>query len=390
MVYLFVLVFLIICASLFDRNVDKRLKKFFYIAAYIVLVLLMTLRFRVGGDVLYYENAFRFMPSLAELGSMNLFEQTYQPLWYVLNAVVKSIYNDFTFFQFVHAIIVNTAVFFLILRYTKFRFLGVLVYYIFFYLYFNTEILREALAVVIFMLAYPLIFRKKFIQYFLLCFCAFLFHAFAIFTFFVPLLVYLFRKPIKLYHMGIIAVVALVAPSLILEIILKIFNFNEYVTRQLKYYTELEVNLNGLIRTVFDAVPILIIIMLQQKKKRIDPILIPAVNLYFVFIILSITLAGSVRLTNYFIFFFYMAAINTFAGNSEYKISNYRGLLVTVAIFLLVSKGFYYLRDMSQYNNRYPARFYNIYLPYHSIFDPQIDRTRENIFDNSMNENVDK
>ena len=390
MVYLFVLVFLIICASLFDRNVDKRLKKFFYIAAYIVLILLMTLRFRVGGDVLYYENTFPFMPSLAELGSMNLFEQTYQPLWYVLNALVKSVYDDFTFFQFVHALIVNTAIFFLIPRYTKLRFLGVLVYYIFFYLYFNTEILREALAVVIFLFAYPLIFKKKYIQYFLLCFCAYLFHAFAMFTFFVPLLVYLFRKPIKLHHMGIIAVVALVAPSLILEVILKIFNFNEYVARQLRYYTELEVNLNGLIRNVFDAVPILIIIMLQQKKKRIDPILIPAVNLYFVLIIMSITLAGSARLANYFVFFFYMAVINTFVSHSEYKIQNYRAVLATVAFFLVVSKGFYYIRDMSQYNNRYPARFYNIYLPYHSIFDPQIDRTRENIFNNSMEENVTK
>ena len=390
MVYLFVLVFLIICASLFDRNVDKRLKKFFYIAAYIVLILLMTLRFRVGGDVLYYENTFPFMPSLAELGSMNLFEQTYQPLWYVLNAVVKSVYDDFTFFQFVHALIVNTAIFFLIPRYTKLRFLGVLVYYIFFYLYFNTEILREALAVVIFLFAYPLIFKKKYIQYFLLCIVAFLFHAFAAFIFFVPLLVFVFRKPINIATTLIIMVLVVAAPTIIMPLILKVFSFNEAVERQFKFYSELEINLNGILKSLFDAIPVLLVIIMQKSKKNVDPILISAANIYFVLILLSMTMAGASRLSNYFVFFFFMLAINTLFTDRKATISFFRIQFIVIVLVLMVSKVFYYMRDMSKYNYRYPARFYNRYLPYHSIFDPQIDRTRESIFNNSMEENFEK
>ena len=110
-------------------------------------------------------------------------DRLYQPFWYIFNAAIKSVYDDFTFFQFVHAIIVNTAIFYLIPKYTKKKFLGILVYFIFFYLYFNTEILREVLAIVFFLFAYPLIFKKKYIQYFLLCGCAYMFHAFAMFTF---------------------------------------------------------------------------------------------------------------------------------------------------------------------------------------------------------------
>lgn len=390
MIYLFVFVFLVLCASLFDRNVDKKLKNFFYLLEYVVLVLMMTLRFRVGGDVLYYQNSFPYMPDFEEIQSLNLFKQDYQPLWYVLVALVKWVYNDFATFQLVHALIINTAIFILIPKYTQKRFLGVLVYYIFFYLYFNTEILREAIAVVIFLFAYPLIFKKKFVLYFFLCLLAYLFHAFAMFTFIVPILVWVFRKPIKLHHMAIIAIVVLVAPTLILNVILKVFSFNEYVGRQMKYYTELEININGIIKNIFDVIPIFMVIMLQQKQKRIDPILIPAVNLYFITILLSVTLAGATRLSNYFIFFFFMAAINTFVSHERIRIPNFRAQLITISFFLLVSKTFYYMRDMSKYNNRYQAKFYNIYLPYHSVFDPQIDRTRENIFNNSMLENVER
>lgn len=390
MVYLWVLVFLIIGAALFDRKVDKRLSALFYFLEFLVLILLMTLRFRVGGDGLYYENGFPYLPNLSELASFNIFEQLYQPFWYVLNAIIKSIYDDFTFFQFVHAIIVNTAIFYLIPKYTDKKFLGILVYYIFFYLYFNTEILREVLAIIFFLFAYPLIFKKKYVQYYLLCFCAYMFHAFAMFTFIVPLLVYFFRKPIKLYHTLIITVIVILAPTLILNGLLKIFSFNDYIARQLKYYTELEININGILKNLFDAIPIFIIIMMQQKKKRIDPILVPAVNIYFILVLLSVTLAGATRLSNYFMFFFFMAVINTFLSNWQEKLPYYRTQLAVILFFLFISKAFYYMRDMTKYNYGYPARFYNIYIPYHSVFDPEKERTRENIFNNSMEENVVK
>lgn len=381
---------MVICATLFDRNVDKRLGRLFYFLEYLTLILLMTLRFRVGGDVLYYENAFPFMPTWAELGSMNLFDQLYQPFWYILNALVKLVYNDFAFFQFVHAIIVNTSIFFLIPKYTKKKFLAVLLYYIFFYFYFNMEILREVLAVVIFLFAYPLLFKKKYLQYYLLCFCAYMFHAFASFTFLVPLLVYIFRKPINIWTTAIVMVIVIAAPTLLISLIVKIFSFNEIVERQFKFYSELEININGIIKNLFDAVPIFLIILMQKKKERIDPILIPALNIYFVLILLTMTVAGAERLSNYFVFFFLMALINTFLSNDKYKIPSYRTQLIAIVFFMSISKVFYYMRDMTEYNYGYKASFYNRYFPYHSIFDPEIDRRRENIFNNSMEENIQK
>lgn len=388
MIYLIVFFFLLICVLLFERNIDRRASNIIYFAQFLVLVLFMTLRYRVGGDVLYYEKAFEFMPSLRTLKFSDIDSQVYQPFWYILNAIVKSVYDDFTFFQLIHALIINSAFFILINKYCEKRFLAVLVYYIFFYMYFNTEILRESIAVVIFLFAYPLIFKKKYIQYFLLCFCAYMFHAFAMITFLVPVGILLFRKPIDLRTGLLIFIVMLIAPTLILNIILKVFTFNEYVERQLKYYVELEVNVNGILKNIFDAIPVFMILLLQTKKKRIDPILLPALNFYLIMIILSITVAGASRLSNYFIFFFFMAAINTFLTDSDYKLPKVRSQMIVILALLVISKSFYYTRDMSKYNYGREAHFYNIYLPYHSVFDPIIDTRRENIFRNSMEENV--
>ena len=133
MIYLIIFFFLLLCTLLFEGGIDKRLSSFLYLIQYLVLVLFMTFRFRVGGDGLFYQNAFRYMPTLETItmADLNGNQNEYQPFWFILNAAVKSIYDDFTFFQFVHALIINTAFFVLINRYCKRRFLGVLVYYIF-------------------------------------------------------------------------------------------------------------------------------------------------------------------------------------------------------------------------------------------------------------------
>ena len=381
---------MLLCAALLDRKVDKRFQKLGYTLAYIILIVLLTLRFRVGGDSLFYEDVFDTMPDLKGLSKLDLLVLDYQPLWYLLTAIVRSTIDDFRFFQFIHALIINTAIFYLIPKYTERKFLAVLVYYIFFYLYFGTEILREALAVIVFLFAYPLIFKKKYISYYLLCCVAYLFHAFAMFTFVVPALVYVFRTPIKLYHILVIAIITVLAPSITSNIILNLFEFSPYISRQIRFYTDLEININGILKNLFDVMPVLLVMLLQRKYNRVDPILIPAVNIYFITILLSVSIAGALRLSNYFVFFFYMAFINTFLSHRQFRIPRFRMQLVLVVTLLIISKSFYYMRDMSRYNYGYPAHFYNRYLPYNSVFDPEINRTRENIFRKSMDENINR
>ena len=52
-------------------------------------------------------------------------------------------------------------------------------------------------------------------------------------------------------------------------------------------------------------------------------------------------------------------------------------LLLVVICYVKYS---YYTLDRTSFNNGAPARFYHLYTPYYSIFDPQIDQRRENVY----------
>lgn len=390
MIFLFILVYFIVCALLFDVRMNRGVKYSIYFSQFLILVLVFGLRYRVGGDSLYYENAFTYLPDFDGLEKLDLFDQLYQPLWYIMNAFSKSISDDFMVFQFIHALIINSAVFYFISKYCSRIFLGSLFYYVFYSLLFNTEVLRESLAVVLFVFAYPYIFKKKFIHYYVLCFLAYMFHAFAMFTFIVPFLVYFLRKPFEIWQMLLIAASLFFAPGLIISLLLKFADFNIFIMTQMEYYSKIEVNVNGIIKVLFDAIPIFLVIVLMKKFPPKNRILIPAVNLYFVFIVMSVSIAGGARIGNYFIIMFYIAAANLFHDfAASARSARYAFLTGSLALMMLLGVSYYYLRDNSTYNYGRPANFYHRYAPYHSVFDPQKDVRRENIFKNTMRDALD-
>lgn len=381
MIFLVILVYFILCTLLFDVKIEKKASNFIFFSQFLCLVLLFGLRYRVGGDSLFYQDAYLSYFKLDELGKVNLFDQFYQPLWYILNAITRSITNDFTLFQFVHTIIINGSIFYLINKYCEKRFLGVLFYYVFYCLYFNTEILRESLAVVIFAFAYPLLNKKKYIAYFILCFAAYMIHAFAVICFIFPFLIHLFRKPIKVYHLIFISLLLLVVPMLILDFVIKFAGFNKFILVQMEHYTKLEVNINGIILTLFQVIPILIVMFIQAKNPNANKMLIPVVNLYFVFVLMSVTLAGAYRVSNYFIIFYYFAVLECVLFIfSQANIRNYIAVGGSLVLLLMINIFYYYFKDVSQFYYGREAKFYNRYYPYHSIFDPQKDLRRETIF----------
>lgn len=389
MIFLFILIYFIICTLLFDVKINRSFSNLIYFSEYLCLVLLFGLRYRVGGDSLYYQNSYPYLFTLKDIPKVNLFDQIYQPLWYILNAVTKSVTNDFTFFQFVHTIIINTSIFYLINKYCEKRFLGVLFYYVFYCLYFNTEILRESLAVLLFVFAFPYISKKKYIHYYVLCIIAYMTHAFAMFTFIVPVLVYFFRKPIKLYHLLLIFVVLLTAPLFILDIIIKFSSLNKFILTQLEHYSKLDININGIIISLFNIVPILMVMFIQAKNPRSNKLFIPAVNLYFMMVLMSATLAGAQRLSNYFAIFYYFAVIESLIfAYKNIKIKPYFILGGLITFFLGVGIFYYYFMDYSKYYYGREAHFYNRYYPYHSIFEPEKDYRREVIFDKVMQEDL--
>ena len=117
MIYLIYLVILIIFSINEYLGLFKNRKTEGKIGFYLLLflfILLAGLRFRVGGDTLAYMEYFNTMPTLNELPNIDYLSSEYNPFWYLFNALIKAVWNDFLFFQIIHAIIVNVAIFWFI------------------------------------------------------------------------------------------------------------------------------------------------------------------------------------------------------------------------------------------------------------------------------------
>ena len=104
--------FLLSFGIIIGKSNNKRLANRFYWFECIVLILLAGLRNNVGGDTIGYMAYWGSLPTFTELKNFNfLIFGRYQPLWYYLNATAKYIYDDFTTFQIIHAIILNISIF---------------------------------------------------------------------------------------------------------------------------------------------------------------------------------------------------------------------------------------------------------------------------------------
>jgi len=167
MIYLVIFLIFLIFAIIFGFGKNSsNFAKICYVLECLTLICLAGFRFRVGGDSLSYEDSFFEIPDLKYLLDSDFSEKVYQPLWITLCSICKS-FGSFTLLQIVQAIIVNVGMFTIIKRYSQHRFSMVLVYYVIFYLYFNTEILRQAISIIIFLFAYPYLIRKKYLRYYI-------------------------------------------------------------------------------------------------------------------------------------------------------------------------------------------------------------------------------
>ena len=161
----------------FDIN-KKRGGQILYYFLFIYLVLLIGLRFEVGGDTLVYMEDYKWRPDLAEWEFS--WTDYYEPLYTLLCALAKSIGSDFVYFQLLHSLIFNTCLFYFISKNTEYKFSALFLCFIYYYLYFSTEILRESLAIFVFILNYRNYERGNWGKYYLGVCVAVLFHISAV------------------------------------------------------------------------------------------------------------------------------------------------------------------------------------------------------------------
>lgn len=185
--YLIPLIITLLAAIAFDgKEKMSPIKTAIWAFLFVYLTCLVGLRYEVGGDTITYMAVYEWARPLSTW-EFDLFGM-YQPGYTFLCAITKSISEDFTLFQFFHAFIINAILFRFIRKHTKYIFTSLFVLEFSIYIYFTTEILREVLAIAVFLLNYKNYEQKKWLKYYIGAVLSCLFHFSAIILFIIPFL----------------------------------------------------------------------------------------------------------------------------------------------------------------------------------------------------------
>lgn len=359
---------------------------------WLLFVFVAGLRYRVGGDSLYYQDIYPSLPSFGELKNYGLYENGYGPLWYLFCATTKAIDNRFVVMQIVHALIINTAMIYFFNKYSRHLFACLLVYYVFYYLYFNMEILRESLAIAVFLFNMKNLINRKWGRYMLGSLVSLGFHLSAIVLFFLPILMKMLQK--KHIKLALTILIASIAGLLfILQNMADDLEFLPLIllTKMHSYGTREVNNINGIINDLMPFFAYWLIYIIhgrliigQQAEQRTDLLF----KAFLLFAFLGGFNEGIFRFTNYLTplaIAYSVDVVYTVAKEKRKQLN----LLVSCLAFLLLfaHKSYYYYKDTSGLADH--TRRYELWYPYESVFTQKEHYGRELIFYNATQNLID-
>lgn len=178
---------MLVCVYNFDLRRRNRYAQLAYWTFFVVLVVVSGLRYRIGTDSVVYEANYENVPTMMELDRFKFNSTRFEPAFMVFQSITRTFSPDFMWLQFLHAIVVNAVFFWFISKNAKHKFLTLTFFYIVLYLNLNTQVMREALAVCLFLLSWPFFRDNKWIQYYLLTGLATFFHTSAFVLLVLPL-----------------------------------------------------------------------------------------------------------------------------------------------------------------------------------------------------------
>ena len=367
-------------------------EKGWYYFNLIVLILFAGLRYRVGSDTLMYMSMFYEWPKLDELKYFDFATATYNPFWYIFSALARSIYDDFTTLQIMHAIIVNCTFFWFFRKYcSKYYFSAILLYYIGYFCYFNMEVMRESLCICVLLLSTSFLLEKRWLLYFPMCVIGVFIHYSAAIMLVLPFLL-LFKRPSWKWEVVILmAIVVVMRVVNVPMLVLSLFGLNEQLILLIGGYIEEMRNVMGVISELLNFFPIFIFIYLREKHQITEgydftPLMMGTVVVYA----LAMNVGIFSRFINYFVPFILVYSVNTVYRTLDWKFRDYQiSYLLCMAAFFVLNFNMlrFYTKDMSE---SYPnTRAYVRYMPYHSVLNPKIDEHRERFVENDREVSIE-
>ncbi|SCY84869.1 EpsG family protein [Flavobacterium anhuiense] len=347
----------IVAAIVFDICKYKNNAEFLvWMGLYIYLSGLIGLRYMVGGDSYFYMLYFNNISTNNILDFS--WDSEYQPLFTILNSLAKAIYSSFTTFQIFHVLIINSCLFYYIWKNSKLRFSVLFLCLLMFYINFTVEILRESLAIMVFIINYKNLENNKWIRYYIGVFIAIMFHLSAVFLIVLP-----FLKFLRINRHYILLLIVILLALNQLNYLFTFFENIDKINKKVNDYSEASYGWKSTF--LFFATRTLIPIGLFYWAKNKFNIVIKYEYLICVFGLLGVcSIFNTIiftRFTNYLMLFYCITLADVMIPFFRQKIiTSSKLFVITTFVFILFTSGY-----MSFY---WPAGYYVKWIPYYSVF----------------------
>lgn len=388
---------------MYDYRQQTRVKLFVWIVLMVILICIAGFRYKMGTDSIKYENYYHWQHTLSQFRAYDFKDTRFAPLYVIVTTICRSITYDFMLVQFVVAIMVNCSIFYFFWKNSKHIFFAALLYYITMYTTFNMEVLREALAVSVFLWAWPCFKKGKWLKYYLYCLVAFLFHISALVMFLLPV----FYLPWLRWFFTFGARTWIICIGVLtLSFVMQLFFFDfiqmlaitENIAERAQVYSKTELsgatlNLLGVVTQLikYMVYPLLALYFInknfghnRQEKQEFQPQeFMTLMAIYVALLAVGITIF--LRYRNYFHIFAILTMSDwifttiRFGGKSVRLKLVYWVLLFAPLIGLQIT---YYWSD---FNKSGSIKNYMMYYPYSNRFDEKIDPQRQRAISYSRN-----
>ncbi|ENU5779163.1 EpsG family protein [Vibrio vulnificus] len=382
MIYTLIFLYLLIGSFYFDlfgqgRKSSNALSiKFIYF----VLFLVAALRYRLAPDSVAYDYYVRVeVVEFYQLSLEYLFGQRFQPIWVLISALAKSL-GGYLFLQAFISFLVLYTVFKFVKRYTAYTHFATLVFYIVFYHYFTMEILRESLAICLFLWAVMYSHKSHVVAFALIATCFFV-HKFAVVSFPLYMIIYL--------RMNVKSVIAASGSLVLLMFVLKDpiqmiqYYYSAIMTVNFSNYEVLEgMSTAGyaynLLKVIFPTIVVIYAIRrfnVMEGMKEEKQYFISFSIVFMALVLIRITSLPFIeRFMNYMIMFVIVLSTETFVKFMRTQKLLIRGTLGMVYLFCLTV---FSILPMLKSQGDAEVPVYVRYYPYSSYFTKETEPKRE-------------
>ncbi len=378
MIYLFVLLFFALNFLFSDSHIKIRgVINLPLLLSLIFLILLAGFRFRVGFDTINYNRYFEEMESLSTLNSNSFLTDRFQPLWILLVAICKSIYPSIYILQLIISIFFNFSVFRVFSKFGLIGFFPIIIYFNTYYFFYNFEVMRESVAVSIFLFSFPYLVRRNWFQYIAFSFLAYLFHASAAVLLIIPLLSIISGR-IVVYVFAIMFFTFLLFFSELMDFFIANIDLSSsFIYFDSYIYNFTNLNIIGLVAEALGKIslPLMLYYLSMNSESKLH-VFRPLLLISALIGVVAIRLPIANRLNSYFFILYIMILSDYFYHfwhMRERRIFFYACLIV--AVFSFYNNLFTVSIDPNDPESRY--KVVRRYYPYYHILNPKHDEIRE-------------